>query len=259
MAMLSFPTRYYRTIPLDRMGYETKPVALDPARTALVVLHCWNIGCPDGAPADPSYWVGMGSLEAVAEAERIMREAIRPALDAARRAGLSVCHVEAADIAARHPEAQEDADPPVPAGPGSPPVVPGWREQILARSHGADYHRNPPSHGKDRAAIVAPLPGEPYVYQTPQMDRALRRLGIENLVYTGFATDMCILRAPGGIEPIAPYGYRLFLVRDATLGVEFPDTIEEGLATRWGVRYFETHYGNTLLTADLLRACEALS
>ena len=49
--------------------------------------------------------------------------------------------------------------------------------------------------------------------------KALRFHGIENLIYSGFATDMCVLRAPGGVEPMAPYGYRIFLMRDATVGV----------------------------------------
>ena len=110
---------------------------------------------------------------------------------------------------------------------------------------------------KGHGRIVAPVPGEPYVHQTGQFDRALRRRGIENLIYSGFATDMCILRAPGGIEPMAPMGYRIFLVRDATLGVEQPDTFEERIATRWAIRYFETHFGDTITTADFMAACEA--
>jgi nicotinamidase-related amidase len=257
--MLRLPSRFYRTIPLSAMGYEFEEVSLDEKRTALVVMHCWDIGCEGGQSIDERYWVGMGSREATAEASRIMREVIRPLMDAARAAGVTVCHVESADIAARHLEALADDDYPQ-QNPGAAdarePVVPGWREKIEARSHGEGYATNPPYCGKDRASVVAPLPGEPFVYQTGQMHRALRSLGIENLIYTGFATDMCILRAPGGIEQMAPYGYRLFLVRDATLGVEFPDTIEERLATRWAVRYFETHYGNTVLAADLRRAFE---
>ncbi|MCX7599692.1 MAG: isochorismatase family protein [Armatimonadetes bacterium] len=257
--MLCLPTRFYRTVPLSRMGYEYEEVCLGEERTALIVMHCWDIGCEGGQPADDRYWVGMGSREAIAEAERIMREVIRPLVDGARAAGIVVCHVETADIAARHPEALADTDQAQEdprAGAAEEPVVPGWREKIAARSHGEGYATNPPYCGKDRAGTVAPLPGEPFVYQTAQMHRALRRLGIENLIYTGFAADMCILRAPGGVEPMAPYGYRLFLVRDAILGVEFPDTIQERLATRWAVRYFETHYGNTVLAADLLRAFE---
>lgn len=255
--MLRFTGRYYRTIPNDQTGYAEEIVELDPARTALIGMHCWNIGCEDGPAIDPNYCVGMGYPEATAEAGRIMKECIRPAMDAAREAGILVCHVEAESIARLHPEALEDVDPVVESSPCSSPVaLTGWREEMVARFHGPDYPTKSPYARMDRAGVVDPLPGEPYIFQTGQFDRALRRHGIENLIYTGFATDMCILRAPGGIEPMAGYGYRLYLMRDATIGVECPDTFEERIATRWAVRYFETHYGDTIFLSDFLRACD---
>ena len=256
--MLRFPGRYYRTRPMDRPGYETELVELDPDHTAFVGMHCWNIGCEDGPEIDPAYWVGMGFYESFREAERIMRECIRPAMDAARAAGVLVCHVESAAIARKHADAQQDMARPAssPASRPPGPVVPGWRESIIARSHGADYATASAYACMDRAQVVKPLPGEPFVAETAQFDRALRGRGIENLIYSGFAADMCILRAPAGIEPMAPLGYRLFLMRDATLGVECPDTFAERLATRWAIRYFETHYGDTVLLADFLKACQ---
>ena len=81
---------------------------------------------------------------------------------------------------------------------------------------------------------------------------------IENLVYAGFAADMCILRAPAGIQDMFSLGYATHLMRDATLGVEFPDTMEERLATRWGVRFHEAHFGLTVNSRDFIRACEEL-
>ena len=113
---LNLPGRYYRPIPLDRAGYETELLALDARKTALVAMHCWNIGCEDGPPIEKNYFVGMGSLESFREAERIMRERIRPAMDAARRAGVLVCHVETELIARRHPEAPLPGSRPAPAG-----------------------------------------------------------------------------------------------------------------------------------------------
>ena len=257
--MLRMPGRYYRTIPMDNTGYEETQIELDPQRTALVVMHCWDIGCEGGPELDMSFCVGMGSLGSFEEADRIMRECIRPSMDAAREAGVAVAHVESATIAAKHPEAQEDLDPPVEVEPLPPPVVPGWRESIVWRSHGRDYPTESPYAHMDRAKVCAPLPGEVFVHQTGQFDRQLRRRGVENLVYTGFATDMCVLRAPGGIEPMAPYGYRTYLMRDATVGVELQDHLQERIATRWGIGYFETHYGDSLLTTDFIRACEAIA
>jgi nicotinamidase-related amidase len=252
--MLQLTGRYYRPIPLDSAGYETEALALDPGKTALVAMHCWNIGCEGGPPIDKNYFVGMGSLESFREAEHIMRECIRPTMDAARQAGVLVCHVESELIARRHPEAQLDVEACVTPDEG-PPVVAGWRKKMEDRFHGKDYPMQSPLATMDRAKIVFPLPGEPFVHQTGQLDRALRRRGIENLIYTGFATDMCVLRAPGGIEPMASREYRLFLMRDATIGVECPDTFAERIATRWAARYFETHFGDTVLCDDFVAAC----
>jgi nicotinamidase-related amidase len=255
---LRLPGRYYRTIPLDDSGYQATEVELDADRTALVVLHCWNIGCEGGPPIDPRFFVGMGFVEDFREAERIMREVIRPCMDAARQAGVLVAHVESPSFGAHRPEAQEELDPPGPPGDAICEVVPGWRQAIVDRSHGARYATESGYATMDRARIVEPLPGEPFAYQTGQLHRLLRRHGIESLIYTGFAADMCLLRAPGGIEPMAPYGYRLYVVRDATVGIELPDHFEERVATRWAIAYFETHYGDTVLSADFIRACEAL-
>lgn len=251
---LNLTGRYFRPIPLDSAGYETEPLTLAARKTALIAMHCWNIGCEGGPPIDKNYFVGMGSLESFREAERIMRECIRPAMDAARQSGVLVCHVESELIARRHPEALVDSDPSDPSDE-APPVVLGWRKKMEDRFHGKDYLTQSPLANMDRAKIACPLPGEPFVFQTSQLDRALRRRGIENLVYAGFATDMCVLRAPGGVEPMAPRDYRLFLMRDATVGVECPDTFGERIATRWAVRYFETHFGDTVLCDDFVTAC----
>lgn len=253
--MLRLTGRYYRPIPLDAPGYETEPLALDPRATALVAMHCWNIGCDEGPAVDNAYFVGMGSLESHREAGRIMRACIRPAIDAARQARVLVCHVECEEIARRHPEAQRGLAPRTSPVNDLPRVVPGWRQQMEDRFHGKDYRERSPIAGMDRAAIVAAKPGEPFVQQTDQMDQVLREHGIENLIYTGFAADMCVLRAPGGIEPMAPRGYRIYLVRDATIGVECADTFAERVATRWAIRYFETHFGDTIRVQDFLAAC----
>lgn len=262
LVKLTLPTRYYRTRPIDKMGYETEVLDLDPERTALVVLHCWDIGCEGGPAIDPDFYVGVGTLDSYREADRMLHDCIRPAMDAARKAGVLVAHVEHPDIAAKYPQSREEENPPAPPpstpGYAPPPVVPGHVERLIARTHGRDYATRSPYARMARAKIAEPLPTEPVVYQTNQFDRVLRKRGIENLVYCGFCADMCILRAAGGAEAMFGFGYRLFLLSDATIGIEFPDFIQERVATRWGVRYFESRNGNSLLTPDFIRACRDL-
>ena len=85
--VLKLKTRYYRALPADSPGYEEEVFELPAETTALLGMHCWNIGCPDGPEIDVNYCVGMGWPQATAEADRIMTDVIRPAMDAARRLG----------------------------------------------------------------------------------------------------------------------------------------------------------------------------
>ncbi|MBE3119944.1 MAG: isochorismatase family protein [Candidatus Atribacteria bacterium] len=262
---LKLTGRYFRVRPMDSPGYECEPVELDIAKTALIGMHCWNIGCEDGPEVDPNYPVGLGSRPAYAEEDRILREMIAPAMAAARRSGIEVCHLENHYIGLKDPRAQEDMDrseldqelinSPETSKTAGKEVVPGWSQHILQRSYG-DYLNNSPLSQMNRAKVVEPQPGEIYAFQTGQFDRLLRRRGIENLIYTGFATDHCIMRAQGGAEAMSMRGYRIYLIRDATLGAEYLDTFELRLMTFWGVRYFETHLGDTFLFADFIEALE---
>ncbi|UCH34910.1 MAG: isochorismatase family protein [Armatimonadota bacterium] len=258
--VLNLKGRYYRTIPMESAGYTEEALDLDAAQTAFVSLHCWDIGCPGGPEADPQYCVGMGHRVCLDEAYRVMHDVVRPAMDAARAAGLAVYHVQAESIAANYPKWFTcDADPP-PAGTGdpAPEAIPGHRDAVLFRSHGQDYMTRSGLAHMDIAEVVAALPDEPVVHQTSQFDRMLRRQGIVNLIYTGFATDMCILNAPGGVGPMFSLGYRVLLIREATLGVEQPDTIDDRIATRWGMRFIETHWGDTIGFDDFMAACARL-
>jgi nicotinamidase-related amidase len=192
----------------------------------------------------------MGFPVAHEEAKRIIIELIRPAMDAAREAGVLVCHVESETIRKNREGGSEEPDRSEAREPGS------WRERIAWRSHGLDYPIRSPLSRMDRVKLVEPQEGEPFACTTEELHEVLVERGIRNLIYTGFATDMCILRAPGGVEPMAARDYRMFLLRDATVGVECPDTFEERLATRWAIRYFETHFGDTMTTMDFIDACQ---
>jgi nicotinamidase-related amidase len=257
MKKLILKGRYYRTIPIDSPGYEFEILELDPEKTAFVELHCWDIGCPGGPPLDNNFKVYMGSCQEVAdETYRIMKSYIRPAMDGARSVGIPVFHVQDTTIARKYPQYVKE---PIKENViFSPPPVSEQQIEILERAHGRDYHNRSPLKDMDIPQIVAPKDEEPVVSETNQLDKILRERGILNIIYTGFATDLCILHAPGGSGPMLSLGYNCFLIREATLGSEFADTFDERLATRWGLRFFETQRGHTIGFEDFISSCERI-
>ena len=246
--MMHLKTRHYRALPVDAPGYEEETFELAVGQTALVGMHCWNIGCPDGTSADVNFCVGMGWPQATAEAARIMREVIRPAMDMARGIGMPVCHVESDWMDAQY------AQVPSRRRRDRESFPEGLQGEMLARAHGRDYLTNSPLARMRRAAVVSPVGDEPLVFYTDQLDEFLRERGIETLVYTGFATDMCVLEAEGGARAMLEKGYRCLLMRDATVGVETPESFEERLATRYGIHLFEWQVGYSTSFADFAYA-----
>ncbi|MEM2455112.1 MAG: hypothetical protein QXR45_15275 [Candidatus Bathyarchaeia archaeon] len=183
--VLRLKGRFYRTIPITEPGYEEE-LELDADKTVLVSLHCWNIDFPEN-PIDINYWVGMGFPQTTEEAQRIMREFIRPAMDAARRASILVCHAQTKSIAKKYPQNLEEFEVEEEHKPEQTymPAIPEYKEKVLSRVHGKDYLIKSPLRNMDFSSVVAPLPGEPVVYMTRQFDRVLRKRGIVNLIYMG--------------------------------------------------------------------------
>lgn len=251
--------RYYRRVPLSAAGYAEETVELKAGETTFAALHCWDTGTCQGESLDDNYCVCMGYQQTIDECARICRQYIRPAMDASRKAGILVTHIETADIVQRHPELLEQF-PLLPAKsiPPAEPAVPGHRESIHERNHGRGYLTQSPYMRKDRIKVLMPDPGEPFVCQTEKLDQVLRERGIVNIIYTGFATDICLLTTNGGVEAMAGLGYRLYLMREGTLGYEYPDTFEERISTRWGIRNLEANYGDTIGFDDYMENCRRL-
>ena len=89
-----------------------------------------------------------------------------------------------------------------------------------------------------------------------KLDEYLKENGIDTLIYTGFAADMCVLNSEGGGSAMLSRGYRCILMRDGTVGVERPDTFEEKLATRYGIHIFEWKLGYSTTYADFMSAAK---
>jgi len=249
---LHLKARYYRALPVDRPGYEDVVLDLPAAETALVGMHCWNIGCADGPPVNVDFCVGMGWPQATAEAGRIMAGVIRPAMDLCRARGVAVCHVENDWMDHQYPQVESRRRPATTSA--LPPVTAELRD----RAHGAGYMEHSPIARMRRAEVVSPQGDEPLVFYTDQLHAWLQAHGIRNLIYTGFAADMCLLGAEGGARPMLGLGYRCILIREATVGVETPQTFPERLVTRYAIHRFEWQVGWGCSHADFTDAVEAL-
>ena len=101
---------------------------------------------------------------------------------------------------------------------------------------------------------------EEYVIATgQQLHDLLAQKGILHLIYVGFATNWCVLGRDYGIRAMSGRGYNIILLREATTGVEFPDTVDQLFTTEIAIREVEQQYGFTSSKKDFLRACQTLN
>lgn len=255
---------HWATPSLDEAGWEEQPYHLVPEETGFVALHLWNVGDPNGPPIPDRFFVDMGSREAQVESVRICERYIRPAIAAARAADLLICHVEPLNIARKYDSHRdllddEELNPPPPARPRPPEVNPGWINERYERTHGRGVRD---WEGWQQMRIMSSCdvePGDQVIVTTRQFDRICRTKGIKNLIYTGFATNMCILSSPGATRDMLGHGYRIFLIREATLAVEYPDTFPERLMTRAALKYFQQTVGDTIGFDQYIDACGAVA
>jgi len=102
--------------------------------------------------------------------------------------------------------------------------------------------------------LVKPLPDELIIATGDQLHGLLAERRILHLIYAGFATNWCVIGRDYGIIAMNERGYNIVLVRDATTGVEFHDSVEELTATEIAIREVETKYAWSTTTDAFIAA-----
>jgi nicotinamidase-related amidase len=222
-------------------------------QTALVLIDLWDIHHIES-------WV--------ARAGAMTRDVIVPLIDKARKTGLTIVFAPSPQVAYGHPdkykvyEGRTPAPQPGPAPTWPPPEFRG-RQGECAR------FRNPrnqppgiglhwPTHKKlDMSPFVKVQAGDFVVADGRQLHDLFEERGILHMLVAGFATNWCILGRDYGVRAMAARGYNVILLRDATEGVEFPDTLEQRWATELATREVEQVHGFCASNEAFYAACNA--
>ena len=251
---LHLPCRYYRVyadpnIPCVEHNFHfvERELPLPVDATALVLVDVWSTHYIDS-------WLK--------RATEVTETRIVPVLQAAREIGMTVIHAPSPPVADRYRNPPESAPRP-PSGPDWPP--PPFRGIYRSGDYAA-FGRNqepilPPTYKRyktelDIADPVKPLPGEPVIHTGPQMHKLLAEREILHLIYVGFATNWCVIGRDYGILAMNDRGYNIILIRDATTGVEFHDTVDDLTATAMTIREIETKYGWSTTVEAFVVSCK---
>jgi nicotinamidase-related amidase len=253
-------TRYYRLFPSDRyLGYAYEDFEADFDRSAFLVVDVYGLGFHPDDPI-PIYrqeerhekdrpalaWLGSAEHE-----DRIVRTALLPALEAARKIGMTVIYLNnsAPKIGLRFSEfgkvlerqlntdmermfAEDDIDP-------------------------KEYHYGDSDHVKI-SKLLHPRENEYFIrkhvysgFVGTRLDLLLRYLDIKNLFAVGFSADACLMTT---VIDALWHDYKVILLRDCTLANDFPEEQAELLGTKRMVKMMEALYCVTITSQEFIEA-----
>ena len=257
MSTLRITGRYYRLYPPEGfLGHAEQELALDIATTAFLVVDVYGLGFSSDDEGTPHNYPSM-SLAASFEKEKdIVVNHIRPALDAARRAGLPIIYVNnsAPRIAINQSElaktARRSCDLDWEEWGSEDNVDP--REYVYGDSTALKFSK-----------IIEPDPEDYFIrkhaysgFFETRLDGLLRNLGIKALVCVGFALDICL-----GYTMVDAMNrnYQILLLRDCTMALEMPWEVKGLAFTRRMILWMEYAVGFTAASEDFIAACDAVA
>lgn len=254
MTTLHLPVQYFQDAPAEGLSWREEHFIrrsvdfdLPVQQTALVLVDLWDNHFIES-------W-----LE---RAEKVTKESVVPVIDAVREAQMLVVHAPSPSVT---PAYSDHVARHAPTSPTAAPSEPAWPPpEFCARQGEYAAFRGPRSQPPGIPHLemgmtphVTVRDDEEVVESGAQLHALCRNRGILHLIYAGFATNWCILNRDYGMRSMARYGYNLVLLREATMGVEYPDTVEECFATELAIREVETQLGFSASNADFFAACAA--
>jgi nicotinamidase-related amidase len=271
--MLKLPVRYYQIAqlygpgmsPSAREGHHERVLEKPPGQIGLVLVHCWNLGEPDGPypigddahiPGRAGDWVPTG--------HEIIRQHTKPVLDAARQAGIEVFHLAQPKYAPRYESYKRIKKDPAMREPRSPKYDGCVRPRPYQQQHDDEYGVDFPgcvwethSESFDIAKALRPVGDEPVIVNGWQLNQLARKKDIDTLLYAGFMADLCLINSSGAMREMAnTYRYNCVVLRECTTAYEYEDTYEGRWMTKSAIRRMETELGYSASSKDFIEAAK---
>ena len=257
-----FDADYSRAVPAEGYGgWKKAAIEIDSRRTALVIMHAWDCGT---YKKYPGWW---RSVEYIPRAQKICREVFPPLLKAARASSLPLIHVASGshyckDYPGYKKTLALKTDEPAPPGTIAPdPTYKKMRRFmadrcVIGRRNRPDVHRG--FVNIDFAPEARPLDYEYIATNAPQLFAVCRKLGLNHLIYAGFAINWCLLLAPGGMRDMARHGLICSAVREAVTAVENKETARNETCKEVALWRVANAFGFVYRLGDLMRGLARL-
>jgi ureidoacrylate peracid hydrolase len=262
---LKLNTRFYRLFPADKyLGYGYEEYVADMDDSAFLVVDVYGLGHHPDDPV-PTWktgehdkrdrpalaWVGSADHEA-----KIVKEALLPALNAAREIGMKVIYLNnsAPKIGLANSEFSE--------------VLRRQLNTDMERMFAEDnidpreYHYGDSDHVKI-SKLLEPHENEYFIrkhvysgFVGTRLDLLLRYLKIHNLFTVGFSADACLFTT---VIDALWHDYKVILLRDTTLANDFPEEQAELLGTQRMVKLMESLYCVSITANEFIEATKNLN
>lgn len=253
-----FDADYSRDVPAEGFGgWKKAPLEIETKKTALVVMHAWDCGT---YKKYPGWW---RSVDFIPRAQKICRDVFPKLLKAVRSSPIPIFHVASGTYyCGKYPGYKKVA---ALAGEAPNPLETVEQDssckklQKFQAEHCFIGNRNRPDVNRgfkniDFAPEAKPLGNEPVAVNARQLFAVCKKLGVNHLIYTGFAINWCLLLAPGGMHDMKKHGLICSAVREAVTAIENRETARFELCKETALWRIAVAFGFVYHLDDLLKA-----
>lgn len=265
MGLVKIPANYYQQFDADfdldvpaegYGGWKKAEIEIAMERTALVVMHAWDIGAYEDYPG----W--FRACEEVPRTYEICRTVFPPLLSAVRASNLALFHVVGGGNYYREYPGYQRARTLAGPEPERPPQIASdptlkklhrfRADRVWVGAHNqADYRRGSPNRNFPKEAI--PLNGEGIAENGHQLFALCREAGINHLIYVGFDINMCLMFSPGGMAQMQQHGFLCSTIREAVTAGENRETAREEQCKEIALWYVALNFGFVFDLEDVLK------
>jgi hypothetical protein len=247
-----------RDVPGESFGgWKSDEVELSLAHTAVVVMHAWDTGTATEFPG----WYR--AVEYLDRANSIGRLVFPRLLSAARDARVPVLHVVAGgDYYKGLPGYRKALALAAPEPPALPrvPADPSLEElQRFRHAHISVGAHNEPDVQRGFTRIdfmpsARPVGDEGVAESSAQLFALCREIGVNHLIYAGFAINWCLLMSAGGMVDMERRGFMCSAFRQAVTAVENRESAREERAKELALWRVALAFGFVFDVEDFLIA-----